>query len=243
MASLLLPAAGMWTTAPPVTTVGAWITCCWWACSWWACSTAFPPLPVPSSSSDVRKRRFDRRLNVLRRKPIIFSPRDSALINQGKRHRYRTAQEEGIQLFPRLSATKKGGVYRTEACNAEGTSRDTATCHELRSSWRTGEKTRAHLPEATGRYSGPFARLIFVSIKSNCALNELPLALTGVQIRLNDGALVPFCYWPKLMYLSGKSTRGTGQATCSAQALNLRATLKLFFPSSGRCARGSATCW
>lgn len=32
------------------------------------------------------------------------------------------------------------------------------------------------------------------------------------------------------MYLSGKSTRGTGQATCSAQALNLRATLKLFSP-------------
>jgi len=77
MASLLLPAAGMWTTAPPVTTVGAWITCCWWACS-----TVFPPLPAPSSSSDVRKRRFDRRLNVLRRKPIILPPRYSALINQ-----------------------------------------------------------------------------------------------------------------------------------------------------------------
>ncbi len=154
MASLLLPAAGMWTTAPPVTTIGAWITCCWCACS-----TAFPPLLVPSCSSDVRKRRFDRRLNVLRRKPIIFSPRDSALINQGKRHRYRSAQEEGIQLFPRLSATKKDGVYRTEPFNAAGTSRDTATCHELRFLVAYGLENTSAPAQIKRGYSGPFARL------------------------------------------------------------------------------------
>ena len=78
MVVLAAPAAGMWTDAPPVTTAGACTTCCWWARSRGFPLTAPPPPPSPpplpsrSSLSLVWKRLRERRLNVRRRKPIIF---------------------------------------------------------------------------------------------------------------------------------------------------------------------------
>lgn len=79
MMLLAVPAAGMWTDAPPLTTAGAWTTCCWWARSRGFPVTPPapppappPPLPSRSSLSLVWKRDRERRLNVRRRKPIIF---------------------------------------------------------------------------------------------------------------------------------------------------------------------------
>lgn len=75
MAVLAVPAAGMWTGAPPVTTAGAWTTCCWWARSRGFPDTpppAPPPPPLPSRSSPSLVWSRERRLNVRRRKLIIF---------------------------------------------------------------------------------------------------------------------------------------------------------------------------
>lgn len=80
MVVLAAPAAGMWTDAPPVTTAGACMTCCWWARSkgFPVTPPAPPPPPSPpsfpsrSSLSLVWKRLRERRLNVRRKKPIIF---------------------------------------------------------------------------------------------------------------------------------------------------------------------------
>lgn len=119
MAALLLPAAGMCTTVPPVTTAGAGI-CCW--CAW---SARFTPRPPPSSSSDGRKRLRERRLNVLRRKPIIFQVKEKA----GKVTR-RTAESDVWGPYMR-SERKWGPADCGDHDHTRAICYDAETCREL----------------------------------------------------------------------------------------------------------------
>ena len=138
MVVLAAPAAGMWTDDPPVTTAGACTTCCWWARSRGFPLTppapppppSPPPFPSRSSLSLVWKRLRERRLNVRRRKPIIFPIHEARRsVPRPRKLLHTTAGAAGVLLLPpppppppprgEESLSRRGGDFRAAAQSSD----------------------------------------------------------------------------------------------------------------------------